>query len=35
MPTGIYWLNESAELQIEWLSFATGRSVPVIVPRGR
>ena len=32
---GIYWSNGSRGLQIDFFSFATGRSVPVIVPRGR
>ena len=36
-PDGIYWLSErpGSPLAIERLSFATGGSVPVIVPRGR
>ena len=33
-PEGIYWLNAHRGARIELFSFATGRSVPVIVPRG-
>jgi len=36
-PEGIYWVNQrpASELAIEFLSFATGRSAPAIVPRGQ
>ena len=33
-PGGIYWVNERVGPQIEFFSFSTSRSVPVLIPKG-